>query len=84
MTLSHTGRFFLQFVAFLLVDHYFLFLDHFLIELLLSFAQFVLELLTLIFVGVLNRVEIDVLASLKAFNLASEDFLDTWQTEEEE
>ena len=84
MTLSHTGRFFLQFVAFLLVDHYFLLLDHFLIELLLSFAQLVLELLTLIFVGVLNRVEIDVLASLKAFNLASEDFLDTWQTEEEE
>ena len=50
----------------------------------LSFVKFVFELLTLIFVRVFDLVEIDVLAGLKAFDLASKNFFDSWKTEEKE
>ena len=84
VALPDTSRLFLHFVALFLFNQRLLFLDHFFIKLLFPFVQFVLELLTLIFVGVCDRVEIDVLASLKAVNLASKNFLDTWKAEEEE
>ena len=53
-------------------------------ELLLAFGQFIGELLTLIFVGVLDRAQVDVFSSLETFDLASENFLDAGKSEEKE